>query len=188
MPWCKSSSNDRLKPHHRPLSNPPQGGPVPIDPLDIIKPGDVLLYQGTGLFGLIIQLKTWSKIGHCEVYVGDGYSIASRDGKGVATYPLRINNLIRILRPNRPFKLALAIAWYLTEAQGQKYDWLGLLRFTWGTDYCKGNTNNKQFCSEFLCRFFRSGGVDICNSCDADQIPPCFFDLSPVFDRIWSKV
>lgn len=152
----------------------------------LLRPGDVLLYKGKGIFGLIIQIKSWSKIGHCEVYAGDGYSVASRDGKGVDVYPLRESELVMALRPNRPFKLSTALDWFRQEAQGQGYDWLGLLRFTWGSDYTKGNSNNKQFCSEFVTRFYRKGDLDPFPGADADAVPPAWFAVSPLFDKVWS--
>lgn len=159
---------------------------MPFDQ-SILKPGDCLLYAPTGFFGFLITVKGWHKVGHCEAYIGDGYSVASRNGKGVAAYPFREKDLITVLRPNREFKLNTALSWFITEAKGQKYDWLGLLRFTWGSDYSKGNENNKQFCSEFLCRFYRQGGLDICNQCDADSIMPFQFGICPLFDVIWRK-
>lgn len=152
----------------------------------ILKPGDILLYKGTGAYGLLIQLKCWSAIGHCESYIGDGFSVASRNGIGVNIYPLKEKDLIRVIRPNREFNLGAAIKWFLLEAKGQKYDWLGLLRFTWGSDYCKGDKNNKMFCSEFLTRYYRAGGLDPFPNADADSVPPNWFDVSPLFDRIWS--
>ena len=153
----------------------------------ILRPGDFLLYRPTGFFGWLITLKTWHKIAHCECYVGDGYSVASRNGIGVDAYPFRESELALVLRfrPEHTFKLNSALTWFLRAAKGQKYDWLGLLRFTWGTDYIKGDKNNKQFCSEFLTRFSRAGGVDPFNGADADSIAPFEFEISPVFDVIW---
>lgn len=153
----------------------------------LLKPGDCLLYRGTSFWSILIQIKTWHPISHCECYVGDGYSVASRDGRGVDVYPLRENGLVAVLRikPEYKFRLQSAIVWFLRAAKGQGYDWLGLLRFTWKTDYIKGDKNNKQFCSEFLTRFYRNGGVDPFNGDDADAIAPFMFLDSPVFDIIW---
>jgi hypothetical protein len=89
------------------------------------------------------------------------------------------------IKPEYKFNLNSALAWFLKTAQGQKYDWLGLLRFTWGSSYTKGGMNNKQFCSEFLTRFLRAGGVDPFNGDDADAVPPFMFMISPIFDIIW---
>lgn len=153
----------------------------------LLKPGDCLLYNSNGFWSLIIKIKTWHSVTHCECYIGDGYSIASRDGKGVNAYEYRADDLCAVLRirPEYPFKLNSALTWFLRAAKGQGYDWWGLLRFTWKSDYCKGDKNNKQFCSEFLTRFYRNGGVDPFNGDDADAIPPFMFMDSPVFDIIW---
>ncbi len=159
---------------------------MPFDPT-LLKPGDCLLYGPTGFFGFLISIKTWHKIAHCESYVGDGFSVASRDGQGVNVYPFRLDDLTAVLRvrPDLNFKLDSALTWFLQSAKGQGYDWWGLLRFTWGSDYCRGNKNNKQFCSEFLTRYYRAGGIDPFNHDDADAIPPFMFMDSPCFDIIW---
>lgn len=146
--------------------------------------GDCLLYKTTGLFGWIIGIKTWSLIGHCETYIGDGHSVASRDGLGVGRYPLRTEDLIYVLRPTGPVDLDAAQAWFLTSAVGQKYDWLGLLRFAWRSKVVPNVMDNRMFCSEFLTRFYRAGGLDPFNAADADAIAPMQFLLSNSFTVI----
>ncbi len=153
-----------------------------------LKPGDCLLYspKKSSIFGWLISIKTWHKVSHCETYIGEGCSVASRDGIGVNTYPIRLNELVAVYRPKPEYKfnLALALKWFLTSAKGQKYDWIGLLRFTWGQPYVDGDNNNKQFCSEFLTRFYRAGGMDPFNGEDADAVPPYLFSISPVFEKV----
>jgi len=153
-----------------------------------LKPGDCLLYKPkkSSFFGWLISIKTWHMISHCEVYIGEGLSAASRDGQGVNIYPIRETELVSVYRPKPEYKFVMnkALQWFLLEAKGQKYDWLGLLRFTWGHSYTKGGTNNKQFCSEFLTRFYRAGGLDPFNGEDADAVPPYLFSISPVFEKI----
>jgi len=153
----------------------------------ILQPGDHLLYRPKGISGWIITLKTWHKIAHCECYIGNNYSVASRNGRGVNTYITNTKNIAAVLRfkPEFNFKLNSALTWFLQSCRGQRYDWLGLLRFTWGRDYVRGGKNNRQFCSEFLTRFDRAGGVDPFNGEDADAVPPFMFECSPVFDIIW---
>lgn len=155
-------------------------------PLDISKlqPGDCLLYSPKGFFGMLIFLKTWHNVAHCECYLGNGKSVASRDGQGVNIYPLRNTELIYVLRPKQNFNINKALAWFCKEARGQKYDWLGLLRFTWRSDYIKGNTNNRQFCSEFLTRFYRNGDLPIFNKEDADAVAPYEFTLSEYLEDV----
>ena len=160
------------------------------DPVEALKPvvpialrsGDCLLYRATGLFGWLISIKTWSVVSHCEGYVGNGKAVASRDGVGVGLYDWRSADLLYVLRPNQPFDLKEALAQFNHKWRGQGYDWLGLLRFAWRAPVESLRFNNKQFCSEFLTRWYRGGGMDPFNGADADAIAPASFLLSPVFD------
>ena len=139
---------------------------------DFIKPGDVLLYKAKGLFGWLITRKTWHNIGHVEVYVGDGQSVASRDHQGTGKYPLRLSELMYVCRPKRHFDCAKALAWF--EAQPhQPYGWFDLLSFTgWNVDG-KGIV-----CSPFATTFIRAGGLDPFNGEPAIKIAPFQFALS----------
>lgn len=149
-------------------------------------PGDLLLYKPQGLFGWIIALKTWHSIAHCEMYLENGIAVASREGQGVNHYHFRSNELTYVLRPVVPFDLQRALVWYLKLAYGQKYDWLGLLRFAWRAKVVPDSKDNKQFCSEFLTRLYRAGGLDPFNGADADSIAPFQFLLSDKFQTVWS--
>ena len=60
-----------------------------------LEPGDILLYGGRGLVDRLIQFRTWSDVSHIEIYVGEGRSVASRNGIGVGKYPLRLPEGIR---------------------------------------------------------------------------------------------
>lgn len=123
-------------------------------------------------------------ISHIEVYVGDGKSVAARDGIGVGLFPLRTDRLTRVLRPNRPMNLEKGMAWFKTVV-GQGYDWLGLLRFSWRSEYIPDSlTENKQFCSEFVTRFDRNSDFDPFPREDADAIAPFQFDSNPFFDLV----
>ena len=146
-----------------------------------LRPGDCLLYAPSGLFGWLITIKTWHPIAHCEVYIGNGQSVAARDGLGVAIYPIRFDQLAYVLTPNIPFSLARAQAWFATVA-GQKYDWWGLLRFAWRARVVASNRDNRMFCSEFVTRYYRRGGLDPFNKSDADAIAPFQFLTSNAFD------
>lgn len=152
---------------------------------DFVRPGDCLLYRSGGLVGWIIKIKTWHAVSHCEAYIGGGRSVASRgpqDGKGgVGTWDLRLDGLAHILRPIDRFDLARAAAWFKT-VDGQKYDFLGLLCFTLAV---KQGDPGKMFCSEFLTRWYRAGGLEpFQRDEDADKIAPCQFLLSPRFDHL----
>ena len=149
-------------------------------PIQFLQPGDCLLYKATGLYGWIIGLKTWSMVTHVEIYIGEGQSVASRDGLGVAIYPLRMAQLSHVLRPHAPIDLHAAMRWFET-VRGQKYDWLGLLRFAWRSKVVSDLKDNRQFCSELATRWYRAGGLDPFNGGDADAIAPCQFLLSNSF-------
>lgn len=144
--------------------------------------GDVLLYSGKGLFSRLIQIKTWSRITHCEVYDGNGYSVASRDGIGVGRYPVRVDGLRIVLRPKVHLEVKKARAWFKT-VDGQPYDWFGLIAFTSARK--QGHDNWAMFCSEFCTRYLRAGGIDPFNEYDADGIAPGEFLKSPLFTRAW---
>jgi hypothetical protein len=154
----------------------------------ILLPGDALLYGVNGWkspFSRLIQIKTWSDVSHIEVYLGDGKALASRNGEGVAIYPLRTDDLRYVLRPVEEFDMELARAW-LKESQviGQKYDWWGLLRFfTIG----KGKSD-RQFCSELATRFYRAGGlIPFHPVIDADAVSPGMYLTSTAFEHWWVR-
>ncbi len=153
----------------------------PVVPI-ALKAGDALLYGPTGFFGWVISIKTWHQVAHCECYIGNGKSVASRDGVGVGQYDWRSDKLVYVLRPNVPFDLVEALAQFNNKWRGQGYDWAGLLRFGWRAPVKALRFDNKQFCSEFLTRWYRAGGIDPFNSEDADAVAPCQFLCSPVFD------
>ena len=172
--------------------------------IDQIRPGDTLLYSGTGLVDWVIRTKTWSKFSHCEFYDGSGYSLASRNGIGVNKYPVRTNGLLAVyrLRAGIPFDLNAARAWFST-VDGQGYDWLGLLSFT--SARLQGKDNGRMFCSEVMARLYRHGiggaiqhpdarrgdrevlhalGVDPFGGETADAIPPAAFARSSCFIEV----
>lgn len=144
----------------------------------LLQPGDCLLYAPKGIFGAIIKFKNWHEVAHVEVYVGDGRSVASRDGIGVGLYPWRDAQLAYILRPELPLDWYAFWKWFMT-VNGQKYDWLGLLRFTWFRSIPAGK-NDKMFCSEFVARAYRALGAKVfADGEDADAIAPFQFLTSP---------
>lgn len=164
---------------------------TPAQVYALVRPGDCLLYRPTkfdwkhlgAFFGAGIAIKTWHQISHCELYVGNGQSCASRDGQGVAQYPLRTSELAYVLRPSVPLAWPAFWAWFRT-VNGQKYDWFGLVRFAWFKSTGGGN-NGKMFCSEFLTRAYRALGVTVFNPDeDADAVAPFEFLVSPALTPI----
>lgn len=144
--------------------------------LRYLKPGDVLLYKPQGIFGWIIRVKTWHSVSHCEVYTGDGFSVASRDGLGVNKYPWRNTELAAVCRPVQPFDLFKALVWFQKQ-KGTPYGWMDLLQFAGLNVDSKGIV-----CSPFVTRFLRAGGLDPFNGEQAELIAPFQFELSPVFE------
>jgi hypothetical protein len=159
----------------------------PVPTIEDLLPGDCLLYAPgrCSLFGWVIAFKTWHMISHCESYIGEGHSVASRDGIGVGTYPTRLSNLTMVLRPlPGTFSLPSALIWYLT-VKGQKYDFWGLLRFAWRSKVIADAWDRRQFCSEFLTRWYRNGGLDPFPDEDADAIAPFQLSCTPALRRWW---
>jgi len=154
----------------------------------IYLPGDVLLFSRGGVYGRLIQIKTWSRISHCEVVSIGGEIptiVASRNGIGVNEYEFDPNCLAYVMRPLGFFDSCRANAWFST-VKGQKYDWLGLLAFE--SARWQGKENGRMFCSEFVVRYLRAGDIDPFNGYDADGIAPGEFLKSSVFTRIDAEV
>lgn len=157
---------------------------APVFDRSTLQPGDVLLYGATGLVGWIISIKTWHPVAHCEIYIGQGESVASRNGIGVGRYPMREAELVRVRRPTLPVDLQEAMRWFAT-VNGEGYDWLGLLRFAKPSGH---GSATKMFCSEFATRFYRAGGFAPFGDEDADAIAPCEFDSNSQFRLLWNHL
>jgi hypothetical protein len=125
-----------------------------LDAADL-RPGDVLIYGPSSAFGWIIAVKTSQKVSHTETYLGDGKSAASRDGQGVATYPLRLSGLRYVLRPERAFRFDAGLAWH-NGWIGAKYDWWGLLS---AFELFGHGSEGKFWCSEHTANFALAEGL-----------------------------
>lgn len=149
----------------------------------MLQPGDILLYDGPGLFSWLIKLKTGQLYSHCEVYRGAGQALASRNGIGVGEYALRTKDLVAVLRPLFALDMPTGYRWFLEEANGQGYDWFGLLNFWWAK--WKGRKNKRMFCSEFVLRFYRAAGLPLFPiTVDADGISPGELELSLYVEKL----
>lgn len=146
--------------------------------------GDVLLYSGTGFFSRLIKIKTWSRLSHVEIYAGGGTTIASRDGIGVDKYKFTNKNLRAVLRPSVPPELDQESGWdwFVREAWGQPYDWVGLLAFF--SAKFQGASRRAMFCSEFACRFLKKCKYPIFAG-DSDAISPGAFWTNAKLELIW---
>lgn len=106
--------------------------------------GDVLLYSTPDdLVDWIIERT--GPAAHVEIYEGEGKSLASRNGLGVARYDLRTNGIIAVLRP-LDFDMAKFSAWF-EKVNGEGYDWVGLEGFV---EAKVTQEPNHLFCSAFV--------------------------------------
>lgn len=145
-----------------------------------LRPGDVLLYKPSGIFGKLISLKTWHPIAHVELYLGNGLSSASRDGKGVNFYPWRDTELVAVMRPKAPFVFDATRAKVFTSNWlGTPYGWLDLLNFVGITKDTKGVV-----CSPWVTMVLRDNGLPIFNADPPNLIAPFQFLDSELLERI----
>ena len=129
-----------------------QTAPLNLPPL---APGDLLGFSRTGLFDSIIKVKTWSHWTHIEVYAGGDFTVASRNGKGVAKYPADLSGLYCVLRPKLAFDFDAAMLEFYRTMNGKPYGWLALFSF------CLIDIHdNGIFCSELATLFYRAGGFE----------------------------
>jgi uncharacterized protein YycO len=147
-----------------------------------LRAGDCLLYKPSDFYGWLIAIKTWHAISHVEVYIGAGRSVGAKQS-GVNEYPVRLD-IETLLRPSAPFDVKAAMATFDRKYRGQKYDYLGLIRFAWRAKVVPERFDNAQFCSELATRVYRAGGLDPFNGEDADAIAPFQFLLSDKFVKV----
>lgn len=147
----------------------PTGQPIAASQLE---PGDVLLYRPVGIFGLAIAVKTWHRIAHIEIYVGNGQSVASRDGLGTGVYPLRLSQLAVVCRPLVPLDVTGALDRFKQKPH-RPYGWLDLVQFI-GVDVDSGGI----VCSPFGDEFIRDEGlIDFLNCEEKAKVAPFEFML-----------
>lgn len=150
---------------------------------ELLRPGMMLGYRSSSLFGKVIATKTWMDISHVEVYLGDGVSAGAR-WEGVDAYPVREDKyLCVVLAPAEPFDLERAKVWFYSSAQGLKYDLWGMRIFYRLID--KANPN-RMWCSEFVAEFYRAGGFDPFNpNLSSERIAPAQFLQTGKMTTIW---
>lgn len=160
--------------------------PNKFDPA-ILRPGDCIVDMPDWWNPIddIISLKTWTKVCHVRIYVGDN-QVVQCILKGVNIYPFEENGIGGVLEPLFPFDLAKAMVWFYSTAQGQKYDIPSLFKF-----YSLGRTKpnlKAMICSEFGTRFYREGGgVPFNPEADADYISPAQFCQTAAFRFKWQS-
>lgn len=153
--------------------------------IDDLRAGDNLIYRPCSLFGYIIAIKTWHwNASHCEMYAGNGMSLAARSS-GVGAYPTNLSRLSYVLRPEYPFDFFKAEAWFYKNANGQGYDYLGV--FSVFTTLSRHGHPKRQWCSELMTRLNRAGGLEpFSELTDADTVAPFQFLMSPRLTCVWN--
>jgi len=160
---------------------------MPIDPTHL-RPGMILLYEASSVFGYAISLFSGSRISHVEMYRGDGQSWASRDGLGVGVYPFRSANLALVLESPHPLNLA-RIAEGFEAKRGHRYDWATIKKFlTLGfTD----SRTDAEVCSELITYLLRAGGLPtLFGNKEPEDIKPSDFVEAlnmGVLRKVWIK-
>lgn len=144
-----------------------------------LQPGDVLLYRPANIYGWLIRLKTWHSISHVELYLGNGWSSASRDGLGVGLYPLRTAQLAVVMRPRSPIDACKAWS-YTRDHAGTPYGWLELLNFLGIPVRGRGIV-----CSGWVTALLRYLDVKVFNNDPMDAIAPFQFLDSELLWEAW---
>ena len=153
----------------------------------LIQPGDILLYDRKGWVNKLIKFKRGEKYSHAAIASYPGYMLEAVQGKMCDEYPLRLDGLAAIYRHREDeVDFELGYEWFQQEARGQKYDWLGLLSFSFAQ--FQGRENNKMFCSEFVARFFAKISAPLFSTVtDADAVSPGMIPYSPRVYSIWIR-
>lgn len=152
--------------------------------VEILRPGDVLLYSPSGIFGYAIAWMSSGNVSHVEIYKGAGKSYASRDGIGVNEYPLRTAQLCRVLRSRTPLNMFRMEQAFL-HMKGQRYDWRGILNTALGG---RGDSApNQNVCSALATILLRVAGLPrLLGAEEPDAIKPRDFEKCGEFSEVWS--
>ena len=153
--------------------------------LQVLQPGDMLVYSSQGLFGRAIKFKTSSEFTHVAVYIGDGRQREFKEGVGAQEVPLRPTNLVIVKRPYGTWDRRKSDQFW-AEVKHQGYDYIGLF---WSFYARKvGRNNDKMFCSEYYARDYAiSVGAPLlfAEEVDADSVTPGNCAQSPSCWRVW---
>ena len=149
-----------------------------------LRPGDVLLYAPSGIFGWAIAWMTSGGVSHVEVYKGGGVSYASRDGLGTEEYPLRKEQLVRVLRSRESLNMG-RMAQAFSNMRGQPYDWKGIINTATGG---RGDSSPKgNVCSAAATIWLRVAGMArLFGAEEPEHITPRDFEKSDIFCQVWS--
>jgi hypothetical protein len=149
-------------------------------------PGDHLIYTAFNPVDIGIMVKTGSWGCHIEIYIGNGLSVASRNGKGIDQYALRTDGLSCVLRPRLPFDIERGMYWFCRLHPYEKaYAWreLGNFFLPFGTVKCRG-----MICSVFAAHFDHHSGYHPFNiDWNPNKISPADYLKSGLFEWVWHR-
>ena len=154
-----------------------------IDETELLA-GDCLLYAPSGIFGKAIAWMTSGGVSHVEVYKGGGISYASRNGLGTNEYPLRTEQLVRVLRSRKTLNMGrMGIAF--EAMRGDPYDWTGIINTALGG---QGDSSPKgNVCSAAATIWYRVAGLSrLFGAEEPEHITPRDFEKSDLFWQVWS--
>lgn len=152
--------------------------------LKIMKPGDLLVYSGSGFFSRLIKFKTASEWTHVAVYVGDGKMREFKEFAGAQEVEFRSHNIGMIRRSRCEWNKEKADAFW-QEVNKQGYDYVGLFWSFYARK--QGRKNEKMFCSEFAAReHYKSTGCHaVSEETDADGVSPADLAKSVAYTTVW---
>jgi hypothetical protein len=125
-----------------------------MDTIPPLQVGDILLYNTKWSFvDWAIRTRTWSDVAHIEISLGNGTSVASRNGIGVGKFLHRREGLVKIRRLVLPLDFGAAMNWFTT-VDKTNYGWTDLFRF-----YGINVSTKGIICSTFADLWLKSGGI-----------------------------
>lgn len=127
--------------------------PSPLQVSDLL-PADILLFARPGPFQDAQQIKFGWPVSHVEGYIGNGHTVASRDGIGVSCYTVDLEGIYSVLRPCCKFNLVAAMEDFTKNHNRRPYGFKSLAEFA-NLDL----NDDGEFCSELICNWLRAGGM-----------------------------
>ena len=154
-----------------------------------IQDGDILLFQGRGLFSRLIRWGSTSPYSHCAVvfWWHDRLMVFQVSGKGVEIVPAsdcinKYNGSVEwwTLQPDLRDKVDLPeLFTFCLEENGKPFGIRGLIVLGWRkiTNRFRGRPDSKMsptalFCSWYISRCFRKAGLDLVDMASDDCTSP----------------
>jgi hypothetical protein len=157
-----------------------------FDP-NVLRPGDVLTYSASDLWGRIIEWKAGSPTrSHVEVSIGLDQVFAARSG-GVNYYPVRVDKYLQEVKRHvhwRKFNVVLAMH-SVIDIVGKAYEIPGLFAFL---NPWRKVRHLIKVCSPTAAHFLRGGGLEPFDPALPDNsIVPGDFVQSGLLQTVWAN-